>query len=121
MKYLPLLLLPALSWAEPNLLQTINSSVNTSTTYRFYKKADLRYLNPGDSGNCAAIAYTKFVELAKRDIPASLYVCHVGRFEKTLHMFTVSGGWALDNRHRSVLRLEDMDCHDTPRQVFPSA
>lgn len=121
MKNILLLLsiLPSFAMADViDTIEDINWDVNTSHPYQFYRKADWRILQDGESGNCAAIAFTKYIRLAKAGIPASVQVCTLK--SGTPHAFTVAAGRVLNVTKRTMEESEFASayCADSPKAAF---
>jgi predicted transglutaminase-like cysteine proteinase len=101
-----------------DVIDDVNREVNHSVSYSFYEKSDWRVLKPGQSGNCAAFAYTKYIKLAEANIPSNIYACTLR--SGTVHAFTVA-----DNRVMNVTGLvtplqtfADRWCVTTPKKLF---
>lgn len=109
MKYLiPYL---ALIGCAPQQLVAINDAVNERVTYKHYYAKDYRYLKSGDSGNCAAIAYTKTVDTLKAGISAKTEVCYRAS-DNEPHAYTVAElmgrKWVMDGQY--VIEYNERDC-----------
>lgn len=92
------LLLAGCATQVPAELVQVNREVNQRATCSNYAKWDFRVLRAGDKGNCAAFAFTKYVELRRRGIPATVEQCMLPDGQS--HAYTKGGEWALDNRHQ---------------------
>jgi predicted transglutaminase-like cysteine proteinase len=96
------------SCAGPSVLEQINADVNNNHPYIHCAKRDFRELNPGEGGNCAAIAETKRVEPARRGISGALLTYHLTTGEG--HAFLVTDAGVLDNRFDQVVSYAEVGC-----------
>lgn len=95
-------------YLEPSVYEQVNWSVNHDHPYRHYAARDFRELKPGEPGNCAAIAYTKKLKLARHGTRASVTVCALQDGEG--HAFLVTDPRVLDNRFDRVISLAKVGC-----------
>lgn len=102
------LLLGGCGKQPPAVLDEVNRRVNATTVYKHYYGRDWRRLKPGESGNCAAISYTKWLELKERGVESEIKICRLTSGEG--HAFVVSDGWVLDNRRLLAFPETEMDC-----------
>lgn len=86
----------------------VNWQVNHNHPYQHYAKRDLRELRPGEGGNCAAIAYTKQAELARRGIKSKMMMCRLASGEG--HAFLLTDEGVLDNRYDRVIGFGEVGC-----------
>jgi len=108
MKALALVGLALASCAEASVIETVNIDVNHNHPYKHYAKADFRELASGEPGNCAAIAFTKKAELARRGISSSILTCRLTKGEGHAFLFTAEG--VLDNRFDRLVQYSEVGC-----------
>ncbi|MDP3078674.1 hypothetical protein [Bradyrhizobium sp.] len=94
----------------PAALVRINREVNDRAFYEFYEAKDFRYLKEGDSGNCAAFTWTKFVELVKAGEKPVIRSCTLK--SGVGHAFVEVDGWVGDNRWDEPVPIADVGCRD---------
>lgn len=70
---------------------------NHSHSYSNYAARDFRELKPGEPGNCAAIAETKRIELARHRVQATMMTCRLRDGQGHAFLF-LNDGRVLDNR-----------------------
>lgn len=93
----------------PAHLDAVKHVVDTRASYSYYKGWDKRVLQAGESGNCAAFAFTYQNELAKQGIPSLVRGCRLPDGQG--HAITVTAdGYFLDVRERWVVAAGDADC-----------
>jgi predicted transglutaminase-like cysteine proteinase len=82
--------------------------VNHEHEYIQYAKRDFRELKPGKGGNCAAIAYTKKLELERYGISATVMLCRLQDGQG--HTFLVTNAGVLDCRFDQVVSCAEVGC-----------
>lgn len=93
----------------PADLEQAKRAVDTRASYSYYTGWDKRILQAGDSGNCAAFAFSYQGELAKRGIPSLVRGCRLPDGQG--HAVTVTAdGYVLDVQERWVVAKHSSDC-----------
>lgn len=89
-------------------------SAMQSRGYSHYYSRDMHYLQPGESGNCTALAFTAVVEAAKRGGNGEVQACVLKTDEG--HAYAVIGEWVIDSLHKWPLSLNEMqsECEPAP-------
>lgn len=87
----------------PRDLQDVHGHVQETRQYEYARRASYNVMPEGGKGNCTDFAATKQDILGKGIIHTCVVVANQ-KIEK--HAFLVVDGWALDNRHTDVKRVE---------------
>ena len=89
----------------------VKADADARITYKPYAKRDFRYVSPSSrgEGNCAVYAMTMWVDATRRGLtPEQIVVCHTKTGDG--HAYVKVGEWALDNRFRNVIHINQQDC-----------
>lgn len=93
----------------PEPVQHVHTHVNNTRSYANYAARDWRYMQEGESGNCARFAQTYVEELKRVGVSSSTAVCVLKN--GIGHAFTITDdGWVLDVRSKWVTRWEGVGC-----------
>lgn len=105
------LLVPTVGFTQDAILQSINDHVNQGTIYSNYAGWDFRDLWNGGTGNCAALAYTKWKHMQQLGYGdrAVIRTCRLSIGD--YHAFVVvDGKWVMDNLHAGITEASTEDC-----------
>lgn len=95
--------------SAPAHLDAIKHAVDTRASYAYYTGWDKRVLHAGDSGNCAAFAFTYQHELANVGIPSLVRGCRLPDGQG--HAVAVTAdGYVFDVRKKYVSLRKDIEC-----------